>query len=192
MIEYNLVNGKLQIDPATLTVSAFNAIWNHDKNPKKTNASNMLTYIFTMKDLRQKNPFRDLPFSQKEAACKKNAFGDRNHKFSEQENELIELAFAWMDHLNSNATQRLSIAMDRKIDQMSDFLMDSANDVKNQEQFDAQSEAMQKIHHIIKSKKMTDELVASELAKEKVHGGQVRSPLAAGLFDKKSDGKTDS
>src|SRR5688500_13478348 len=100
MIEYNIINGKLQIDPATLTVQAFNAIWEFDKSKTKSHASNIMTYIFTLMDLRDKNPFRNLPWDQKIPACKKNAFGDKSYKFSEQELEVLEPAMAWMDLLN--------------------------------------------------------------------------------------------
>jgi hypothetical protein len=181
MIEYNIVNGKLMIDPTTLTVQAFNAIWNYDTTRNKSKASNLLTYVFTLCDERDRNPFRDIPYDKKEAACKKNAFGNVGYKFSQEEEKLVGSAIEWFEFLNRNSIQRLSISMDKKIDQLAKFLDDNA--ISSSEDFDLQTDMMTKIDKILKSKRETDKLVREELEKVRVKGNASRSPLSKGLLD---------
>lgn len=183
MVDFNIVNGKLIIDPQTLTVQAFNQIWDSDTDKVKTKASNMLTYIYHMKDIRKENPFRDLPMSQKEGMCKRNAFGKQDHRFNDKEQAMVDRAMAWYDVLNKTAVQRLSVSMDRKLDQISEFLDDTKNDIKTVDQLEDQSNAMQKIEKILASKKRVDEFVRDELEKSKVKGSVVLSPLAQGVLD---------
>lgn len=176
MIDYTIKDGKLIIDPATLTVSAFNEIWNHDSSKGKSKASNMLTYVFTLCDERDRNPFKDVPYDKREAACKKNAFGNPDHKFSKIEEPLIQDAIDWFEYLNSSSIQRLSKSIDTQIDKMATFL--DTHKIDSMVHYKSSSDEIAKIGNIIKSKIAADKLMREEMTKMKTKGNVSRSLLA--------------
>lgn len=185
MVNFDIVNGKVVVDASTLTVSAFNDIWEYDtgKGSNKPKASNMLTYVFHMRDPREKNPFRDVPEHEKELVCKRNAFGNANHKFKEEEEALIKKAMAWYEYLNTNSIQRLSLSLDRKLDQMAAYLDDPINDIITPDQLDSQVDMIAKLDKIIISKQKADAFVKEEMNKTKVKGNVQRSALESGALD---------
>lgn len=183
MIEFNIVDRKLRIDAQTLTVAAFNEIWEYDTSKSKGKASNMLVYVFHCCDITERNPFRDLPEASKELYAKKNAFGKQDYKFPEEEERLIDAAKQWYNVLNKNSILRFSWAIDRKIDQMADFMLNPENDITNIDQYESQAAEIAKVDKILQSKKRTDEFVLRQLEKTKIKGGQTLSPLEQGLLD---------
>lgn len=180
MIDYTIKDGKLAIDPATLTVQAFNAIWEFDTSRTKSKASNILTYVFTLCDERERNPFKDVEHHRKEAACKKNAFGNPDHKFNPEEQQLVDDAIQWFEFLNSSSIQRLSRGIDRTIDNMAKFLED--HEITNMTQYKAASDELKKVESIIKSKISADKLMREEMGKAKTKGGQQRSLVSRKLI----------
>ena len=182
-IDYDIKDGKLQISPEVLTVSALNEIWEYDTSKAKSKANNMLTYLFTMYDMREKNPFRDVKDSDKEQVCKQNAFGDKKFKFNEREVELIENGASWYKFLNKNSMLRLSAAIDKKIDQVTDFLEDPGNTIEGDIDLKATVEVLGKIDKLIVAKQKTDKFVREEVDKKRNKGGSSDSPLEAGFFD---------
>lgn len=183
MIDFIIDKGKLRVDPSILTVSAFNDIWEHDTTKAKSKASNLLTYVFHVCDFTTKNPFKDLPESQKESYAKRNAFGNQDYKFNEKELELINRAIAWYNVLNKSSIIRLAASLDRKIDQIADFLGDPKNDIKTSKDVDSQTDQIINLEKIFNSKKKTDEFVRQELEKTKIRGGQKLSPMEQGLLN---------
>lgn len=181
MVNFNIKDGKLTIDPETLTVAAFNQIWTSDNSKAKNKACNMLVYVYHVCDIRKENPFRDLPYNQKDEMARRNAFGNKDYKFSPAEKELIDRAMAWYELLNKNSVLRLSMALDRKIDQMADYI--SGKEIQNDADLESQTNMMAKMDKVLQSKKRTDEFVANELEKSKVKAGIEISPLAKGLLD---------
>lgn len=183
MIEFDIKDRKLTVHPEVLTVNAFNDIWDYDKTKSKSKASNMLVYVFHMCDIRDKNPFRDTPVTQREALAKKNAFGDKDFKFTDEEQAMVDRAMAWYSVLNKNSVMRLSLALDKKIDELTEFYEN--NKIKTMSDLDDQTDSMAKIDRILKAKKTADEFSRNETEKKKVKGDAVRSPLAEGILDGK-------
>ena len=181
MIDFIIKSSKLQIDPYTLTVKAFHDIWEYDKGQTKSKASNMLLYVFHICDITQKNPFKDLPEKEKDTMSRYNAFGKKDYKFLKQEQELIDEAIMWYQILNKDSIQRLSIAMNRKIDQVTDFMLEPKNDIMNPKQLDEQADMLTRIEKVLNSKKKVDDFVRNELEKTKAKGNVARSPLQKGL-----------
>src|SRR5690606_28362554 len=98
-----------------------NEIWMHDKSRSKSKASNMLVYVIHMCDITDDNFMRDVPNEQRDPLAKKNAFGNENHKFTDEEQDMIDRAMAWYEVLNKNSVMRLSVALDKKIDEITEF-----------------------------------------------------------------------
>jgi hypothetical protein len=180
MIDYTIKDGKLAIDPATLTVAAFNKIWNYDTNPKKTKASNILTYIFTLCDERDRNPFKDVEYDRKDEACRKNAFGDAKYKFTPEEEELVQEAIAWFEYLNSSSVQRLSRSIDKMIEKMAKFL--DSHTIDNMVQYKAASDELKKVSDIMKSKALADKTMKEEMNKSRTKADRKRSLLSKGVI----------
>ncbi len=182
MVEFNIKDRKLTIDPATLTVSAFNDIWEHDVSKTKTKASNMLTYVFHMRDITQKNPFKDLQEVQKDAFAKRNSFGDQDYKFAPKEQELISRAMAWYEELNKDSVLRLSMVLNKKLDEITTYF--EKTPISSAEEMEDQIKSMASIEKILISKKKTDDFVAQQMEKTKLKGAQALSPLQGGLLKK--------
>jgi hypothetical protein len=181
VINFNIKDSKLIIDAETLTVSAFNDIWMFDTTKTKNKASNMLVYVYHMCDIRKENPFRDLPYHQKNEMSRRNAFGNKDYKFSEKEKQLIDRALAWYEVLNKSSVLRISMSIDKKLDQISEYL--DQKEIKTDEDLEAQAKVMAQIDKVLTSKKRTDEFVINELEKSKIKAGSELSPLAKGLLD---------
>lgn len=181
MIDFQIVGGRLKIDPDTLTVKAFHDIWEYDKSKTKGNASNILLYVFHMCDITQKNPFKDLPEREKDVTARYNAFGSKTHKFASLEQELINEAIKWYQVLNKDSIQRLGIGVNRKIDQVTEFMMDEKNDIKDAKQLDIQTDMIVKTEKILVAKRKIDEVIRQEIEKTKSKGNTSRSPLQKGI-----------
>lgn len=122
MIEYDLVNGKLAIKPETLTVAVFKEIWDFDGSKSKELASSLLTYVFTMCDDTSRNAFRNLPFNERDAACRHNAFGSKTYKIPDKMVEPIQRAMDWYEYLNGTPVSRLHKASQKSVDRIAIFL----------------------------------------------------------------------
>lgn len=173
MIKYTISGRKVQVDPETFTVAAFKAIWDYDKTDKKDLASNLLTFVFTMNDERELNPFRDVSFDKKEAACKNNAFGDPNYKFNKEEEALIKAAAEWFLFLNSSSIQRLARAAEKSIDRIASFL--DTHDVDSMEDVAAIMGQLKTLSAVIKGKKEMDKEAREEMDRTKLKGGGKQS-----------------
>src|SRR5690606_34257836 len=131
---------------------------------------------FHMCDITDANFMRDVPNDQKDALAKKNAFGNENYKFTKDEQEMIDRAMAWYEVLNKNSVMRLSVALDKKIDEITEFY--DKNKISNTSDLDRQTNSMNKLEKILKAKKVADDYARSQTEKQRVKGGGSRSPLA--------------
>lgn len=179
-VYFNIKNGKLIIDAETLTVSAFNDIWEADTSKTKTVASNMLLYVFHLCDITQRNILVDIPEAQKESLCKRNAFGDADYKFKEPYKSLVENAILWYNTVNNDSVMRMAYAVNLQIDRITEFLM--TNEAKTQMDVDNSMDNLKKIKDLLESKKRVDEFVKRQFEQTKVRGGGDRSPLEKGLI----------
>lgn len=180
MINYTIKGRHVVIDPATLTVRAFNDIWEYDKTDKKSLATELLTYLFNMYDERELNPFRDAEWDRKESMIKKNAFGDENRKFSQEERDLLEAGRQWFIELNSNAIIRLSRAASVSMDRVAQYL--ETQEVTSMEQVKAVMDQLKVISAIVKGKKEVDKEAKEEMDKTRIKGGGRRSLNSQGLI----------
>ncbi len=173
MIKYTIKDRKIVIDPETLTVKAFNDIWNYDRSSTKSNASNLLTYVFTMNEEREFNPFRDVEWDKKEQACKLNAFGNAEHKFNKEEIDLIDKATEWFKFLNSSSIQRLSRATDQAFDRIATYI--STKEILTDDDLENVTKHLAKVEGMIKGKKSADKEMREEMDKTKLKGGGKQS-----------------
>lgn len=173
MIEYDLVNGKLAIKPETLTVKAFKDIWDFDKSKTKELASSVLTYVFTMCDDRDKNPFKDIAYNEKEAACKKNAFGDKNFKIPDALVGPVEEAFAWYDFLNANAISRIFKAANVALDKVAHTI--TTTEVVTMDHAKAVMDQMKNLTGIIKGYQDAEKAMRGEREKARNKQGNTNS-----------------
>ena len=183
MIKFDIKDGLLTISPEVLTINVFNEIWMHDKSRSKSKASNMLVYVFHMCDITDDNFMRDVPSEQRDPLAKKNAFGNENHKFTDEEQDMIDRAMAWYEVLNKNSVMRLSVALDKKIDEITEFY--DSNKITSTTDLDKQTNSMNKLDKILKAKKLADDYAKYQTEKKRVKGGSELSPLEEGAFRKK-------
>lgn len=174
MVKFNIKDGKLIVDPSTLTVAAFKAIWDYDKSETKENACNMLCYVFHMADITSDNPFVSTPESDREAVCKQNDFGSRDHKFTKGEAELIDHAIEWYSYLNRDSVRRLSITLDKKIDELNKYL--DEHPIESAQAFKDQVKVLKDIDIILSKKEKVEAIISKQTVKTKAQGDLFRSP----------------
>lgn len=181
MIEFDInEKGELTVKPEVLTVSAFNNIWRSDKAPNKMNALKLLRYVFFMASLSEKNPHRDIAYNLREAYAKKDVFGEPNYKFSKKEEELIEPAIRWYVTLNKDCVDRLSLAVNKQMDQIT-ALLESSEEL-TLHNYQKRVDLMKDIKNILISKQQTDEYVEKSKKKAKTKGNTARSPMEMGYL----------
>jgi hypothetical protein len=185
-VKFNIQNGKLIIDPYTLTVSAFKAIWDYDTSKDKAKACNMLSYVFHMADITKDNVFFDTSLVDKEKLVKRNDFGSENHKFNDKEQKLIDAAIEWYDDLNMDSARRIEITYNKKLDELNDLLNNNVMTVINA---DDQVKLMDKVQILLTKKVQIESLISKQSEKIKSKGDMKRSPIEKGMIGYKPKDK---
>lgn len=186
MIEFDInERSELTVKAEVLTITAFNDIWRSDKAPNKVNALKLLRYVFFMADMRDKNPHKDLAFYLREEYAKKDVFGDSAHKFSRKEQAMVEAGVQWYFTLNKDCIDRISIAINRQVDQLT-FLLENSEEVtlKN---YQERLSFVKEIKNVLITKEQTDAYVEKAKKKAKTKGNKERSPIEMGLILNQSD-----
>lgn len=171
--------GDLMVDAKTLTVDAFYQLYKSDKAPNKLNAVKLLKYVFFMGDITEKNPHRDIAYHLREDFAKKDVFGDAKFKFSKKEEDMVNNAIKWYYTLNRDSVDRLAIAVNRQVDQITNML-ETSEDLTLTNYKD-RIDLMKDIKNILISKTQTDEFVEKSKKKAKTKGNAARSPMEMGL-----------
>lgn len=181
MISFDInERGDLMVDAKTLTVDAFHQLYKSDKAPNKLNAIKLLKYVFFMGDITEKNPHRNIAYNLREPYAKKDVFGDSGYKFGKKEQEMVDNAIQWYYTLNRDCVDRLSFAVNRQIDQLTEML-ETSEDLTLQN-YKERVDLMKDIKNILISKTQTDEFVEKSKKKAKTKGNTARSPMEMGLL----------
>lgn len=178
-LRWNLQNGKLVIEPSSLTIDAFNAIWKFDKNRNKLKAESLLKYVFFMNDITQNNPLVDLPEHEKDGKARRTCFMDENYKFTRREQELIDDATNWFITCTDNAALRAYFVLNKQIDDLTTYLQGLPYDAKN---IDVKHKATKQLREMMEDRMKVEKMVRLELDKQKTRGGLERSPREKGML----------
>jgi hypothetical protein len=190
MIEFDInERSELTVKAEVLTVTAFNDIWRSDKAPNKLNAIKLLRYVYFMADTREKNPHRDVAFYVREEYAKADVYGDPKHKFSKKEQELVDEAIRWYFTLNKDCVDRMAIAVNRQVDQLTQ-LLESSEDV-TMKNYVERLNFVKEIKNVLITKEQTDAYVEKAKKKAKTKGDKARSPIEMGLILNQSENESE-
>jgi hypothetical protein len=181
MIKFDISErGELIVDAKVLTISAFNNIYRSDKAPNKKNALDMLRYVMFMGDITEDNPHRDINFFLREPYAKKDVFGDDKYVFSKKNQELIDEAILWYATLNKDCVDRLSLGINKQIDELGHLL--NTSEQMTMKNYKDRVDLLKDIKSLLISKVHTDEFVEKTKKKAKTKGDKARSPIEMGLI----------
>lgn len=178
-LRWNLQNGKLVIEPSSLTIDAFNAIWKFDKNRNKLKAESLLKYVFFMNDITQNNPLVDLPEHERDGKARRTCFMDENYKFTRREQELVDDAKEWFLTCTENAALRAYFVLNQQIDDLTKYLGGLTYSEKN---IEAKGKATKQLREMMEDRVKVEKMVRLELDKQKTRGGLERSPREKGML----------
>ena len=122
MIRFNIKEGEVVLDMASLGLQAFRDIYEYDTSKKKIKARNMLLFVYHMSDLRPSNPMRDLSEAEKENECRAEAFGKANYFLDEEGERLLDAGIAAYVKFSINSEERMLKTVDEKIDEQNEIL----------------------------------------------------------------------
>lgn len=172
-IRWNLQNGKLVIEPETLTIHAFHEIWKFDKNRNKNKAEALLKYVFFMNDITQNNPLVDLPEFEKDIKARRTCFLEDKYQFTRREKELIDNAEEWYQTCSDNSALRAYYVLNKQIDDLTKYLGELPYNATN---IDIKSKATKQLREMMEDRQKIEKMVRLELDKQKTRGGLERSP----------------
>jgi hypothetical protein len=68
---FDIIGGKIQLNPTSLIIPEFKILWNRDKTKDKLNVTNEISYIVFSADNSHDNPYRNYSGSDRESILKK-------------------------------------------------------------------------------------------------------------------------
>jgi uncharacterized protein (UPF0335 family) len=98
---FDLENGKIKIDPKSLSIPTFHKIWKRDKKLEHPTATKEITYIAFLCD--HNSPYKDVNPLEKEQRIREDIFGDTKWK----PDKLIEEAIQYYNDLQETTNSRL-------------------------------------------------------------------------------------
>ena len=113
---FNIRDLNIEIEPGILTVSEFKKIWDKDKSKDKSQAYNILRWIYYMGDAG--SPYANYPETQKQECVNLDCFRTKEFKPTK---EVLE-ALTKYKELSETPIQRLYSAVKHKIDDISNYL----------------------------------------------------------------------
>lgn len=179
MIEFNIQEGRLTIDPKVLTIRVFSEIWESDPTKAKTQAIKILKYIFFMNDITTRNPYRDAASSELEKLAKRDAFKNEKYKLTEQEQGFYEQGSFFYQEVNKDCVYRMSYVLQTKIDQLVNHL--SSEEV-NAANFKGQLEMVKNVTVLLQAKAQAEAEVEKQQKNKKIRGGMTTSPAEKGML----------
>lgn len=179
MIEFNIQDGRLIVDPKVLTIRAFEEIWDWDKSKAKTKATSLLKYIFFMNDITTRNPYKDAAESELEKLAKRDAFKNEKYKLSEEEEHFFEQGSEFYIEANKDCVYRMSHIIQTKIDQLINHL---ETEKVNGSNFKGQLDMVRNISALLQAKEQAEAAVEKARKEKKIRGGVKTSPAEKGML----------
>lgn len=114
---FDIVDNKIVVSPEVLEVPEFKAIWEADKDKKKTNAFNDFKYIKFICD--PDGPYSSIEYTRRVPIILMDTYGNDKKKVSKE----VEIGLAKYKELTETPLQRLVKAVKFKIDDFAVYLM---------------------------------------------------------------------
>lgn len=179
MIEFNIQDGRLIVDPKVLTIRIFEEIWISDPSKAKTKAVALLKYIFFLNDITIKNPYRDAATADIERLAKRDAFRNENYQLTAEEQAFFDEGSEFYAEANKDCVYRMSYVLQKKIDQLIDHIDREAVSGKN---FTQQIEMTKNVTALLKAKAEAEAEVEKQIKNKKVRAGMKTSAAEKGLL----------
>ena len=176
-IRFDIKEGRLTIKAETLSISAFNNIWEWDTSKGKVKAIALIKHVFHLCDITSDNQLIDMSEKDRMRLSKRDCWKDDSYKLSPKEQELFDDASRWYTTLNKGLPWRSLRVIEKKIDQINDHLDEQAITAVNLEDTAKTIIQLDKLHQ---TRDNVEEIVQKQLKKMKVRGGLDRSPLEKG------------
>lgn len=125
MIKFNFRKEKIVTSPQFYLFKEFVAIWKFDRSNEKLKANKLLYFIFLLCDISEDNPLRDVDSAKREEESLFRAYGNKKHKFTKRERELLEPAVKCYIRYNITAEERILELFDVKAKELRQVLEDT-------------------------------------------------------------------
>jgi len=185
MIKFDVQDYKLTVTAETLMVPEFRKLVEADHSPGKAQALKDLLYVWGMHD--EQSIYTQLPFDQKEAAVRRDAYGSANYVVPKDRQKYLDEAVAVYTEYNETSERRLLVVMEEKMQQLTSFLKKMT--VDTEEQLDKVMTIMTKLKVIVSAREEAATIVERGIAKGKTRtkGNLERSPRERNQLGRKKD-----
>ncbi len=179
MIEFNIQDGRLVIDPKVLTIRIFEEIWISDPSKAKSKAVALFKYIFFCNDITINNPYRDAASSDIERLAKRDAFKNEKHQLTTDEKYFFDEGSSFYREANKDCVYRMSFVLQSKIDELINHIeLEKVNSTN----FKAQMEMVKNVTALLKAKAEAEAEVEKQIKNKKVRGGMKTSAAEKGML----------
>lgn len=167
---FDIVNGVVQMNPTTLWIPEFKALWDRDKSKDKKKATSEISYIVFM--YAYTSPYSGYSEKERERKVKLDCFGKLAEEW--KPDEYVKKATKKFLSLQETPTLRLLKAANIALDKIKEYYDNVTPDMANE---------------IIKNTKELGSLVKSldiltrQVEKEQLENSNVRGGQSIGLFE---------
>jgi hypothetical protein len=126
MLKFDMVNRKVAIDPKSLLIEALRNIWENDKSKSKETATKQLSYVHLVSQIDETAPYFSASHDEVEALVKRDIFGNYEHAFSAEDQEIIDDAIDQYRKAYESEAHRVVRIFTMKIDQIRSLIENTA------------------------------------------------------------------
>lgn len=167
---FDIVNGNVQMNPTTLWIPEFKALWDRDKSKDKKQATSEISYIVFMHSF--VSPYMGYAEKEREKKVRQDCFGKQ--KDSWKPDAEVKAAVKKFLALQDTPTLRLLKAAKAGVDKITEYYENvtsgQATDIiKNTKELGA----------LVKSL----DILTKQVEKEQLESGNIRGGQAIGLFE---------
>lgn len=167
---FDIVNGVVQMNPTTLWIPEFKALWDRDKSKDKKQATSEISYIVFMHSF--VSPYTGYSEKEREKKVRKDCFGVKSEEWKPDTE--VKAAIKKFLTLQDTPTLRLLKAAKEGIDKITEYYENvtaerAADIIKNTKELGA----------LVKSL----DILTKQVEKEQLENSNIRGGQAIGLFE---------
>lgn len=174
-IKFEIIDGRVEIPPSSLTIPELKVLWDRDKTKAKTKAYQELCYVYHMAD--NNSEYADYSYDVKKATIKEDHIKDEDW----EEDDAVVAAIEKYKLLHETSSMRYLKSQERLIEKVRKRMdavdEDELEDEKTLEKILASSERANKI--VLVLPKLKEAVAKEQVASEKIRGGGEE-----GMFEK--------
>lgn len=191
MVRFEFRKERIVTSPQFHLFFEFTDLWKWDRQPGKPKANKLLFFVFLLCDLTEDNPLRDVQAEVKWEEALYRTYGNKSHKFTKREVDLLGPAVRCYIKYNRISEERILESFDSKAQELRETLELVVPETHENEKdgvtaFVSNSaiitKGLKELDSVKKLKMNVINAIRREAMSQRVRGQAVLSPLAKGVI----------